>query len=397
MWWNVYGRRWRRVLALARQMYGIDAQALSSVEVLTDRQKRVLLVAIRRSLVRFAASAPPTSVILAAAAVLGTMCLLGPPVVVALATRPDLHPTELLVSASLYSTLFGLASAAHFRRRVLHRWRRQMIALSCVGAGAGCVALIVAVTIALRDGRVDLRMPAVLGVLAGLLATVVIPLVQRFVIALQVPVLGWWLRQYGTLPPSQLVAIRLAILLMQFNDVRRQWRQRKARAVMLAHTSWAIVLVEQWIPQAMWWAGIRGSGLDPAVRRCRDAGALLREMRWDLMDAGTSEAFDQLLRRLASAAADAAEGDWSGLTGNNAPSRGSRLLALTRRLVTPALLVAAAAALSYLPTVAPAGVATTTIQIGLLIAALLRLTPVDGTARDQILSAVHDTYQAKLR
>jgi hypothetical protein len=90
-----------------------------------------------------------------------------------------------------------------------------------------------------------------------------------------------------------------------------------------------------------------------------------------------------------------AEGDWSGLTSNDPPSRVSRLLAFARRLVTPAVLVAAAVALPYLPGVGPAGAATTTVQVGLLVAALLRLTSVEGTAQDRILSAVHDTYQAK--
>lgn len=395
VWRIVYGRRWRRVLALARRMHGIDARALAGVAVLTDRQRQVLLVAIRRSDVRFAACAPATGVMVAAGAVLAATCLLGPPVVVALAVRPDLRPAELLVSAGLYLALFGLASAAYFHRLILSRWRRQLVALSWVGAGASFAATVVVATFALRDGGAGLRTPAVLGVLAGMLAAVVIVLVRRFVLALQVPVLGWWLRRCGTLPPSQLVAVRLAVLLMQFNDVQGQWRQRRARSVMLARASWAIVLVEQWIPQVMWWAGIRGSVLDPAVRRCRDAGVVLRALRWELMDAGTSAAFDQLQRRLASAAAAVAEGDWSELTSNDPPSRVSRLLTFARRLVTPAALVAAAAALPYLPGVGPAGAATTTVQVGLLVAALLRLTSVEGTAQDRILSAVHDTYQAK--
>lgn len=396
VWRGAYGRRWRRVLGFARRVHQINARELADVEVLTDEQRRVLLVALRRTAVRSAARAPTGAVMIAVFALVAASCLVGPPAFVGLVAHPDLSPAGLLVAVGLYLTMFGLAGAAYFRRRIFLVRRRELTLLSLFGAVVSCAGTVVAATIvALRDGGEALRTPVVLGVLAGFLAGFVIILIRRLILVMEIPVLGWRLRQCGTLPPSQLVAARLTVLLMQFNEVRGQWRQRRERAMLLGHMSWTILLIERWIPQVMWWSGIRGNALDPAVRRCWDAGAVLRAIRWELADAGTASAFDQLQRRLAAAAAAVAAGDWSGLTSDERPSRASRLLALARRLVTPAVLATAAIALPYLPGVDAGGTATTTVRIGLLVAALLQLTSTDGTAQDRILTAVRESYQTK--
>jgi hypothetical protein len=93
---------------------------------------------------------------------------------------------------------------------------------------------------------------------------------------------------------------------------------------------------------------------------------------------------------LAAAATAVAGGDWSLLTRTEEPTSISRSIALGRRLIPPAALIAAALAMPHIPGVSVAGPAMTSIQVALIIAAVLGLASVDGPSQDRILSAFGD-------
>jgi hypothetical protein len=233
-------------------------------------------------------------------------------------------------------------------------------------------------------------LPVRYGLIGAVFALTLLSATHAVVDAVGVPLGAMWWRTNGTLPPSQATATRLCFLLQDLDEVRGAWRQAHARRRIVKEVEWTIWYVERAIPSMMWWAGFRGPALTAAVLRCRHAAGVLRGVQWRLINACNREDYDHVCDELATAAVAAAGGDWSLLTGAKEPTTEARAVALLRRLVAPALLTAAALTLPYVPGVAVTGSALTGLQVGLIITAILSLTPVEHSSQDQILGAFRD-------
>ncbi|WP_345537690.1 hypothetical protein [Phytohabitans rumicis] len=104
------------MLALARRVHRINARELAGVAGLEERERAVLLVALRRTDVRMAARVPASAALVAVGALLAAACLLGPPAVVVFVAEPELSVGQALVGGGAYLTVFGLHAPRQIRQ-----------------------------------------------------------------------------------------------------------------------------------------------------------------------------------------------------------------------------------------------------------------------------------------
>jgi hypothetical protein len=195
-------------------------------------------------------------------------------------------------------------------------------------------------------------------------------------------------RRCGSMPPSQIVAVQTYYLLNRFDRAQRGWRQADNRKRLLWATARRANFIGHQIPRLQWLAGGSSQVRAETLQHCRHAAATIAAMQWRLIEARSRADFDTLRAELAIAVAAAARGDWSPLSTDTESRRTSRLSAILRRLVAPTILAGTAAILPYLPTVPADGPSLASIQIGLVIAAVLTLASVDNTAQDRVLGAL---------
>jgi hypothetical protein len=379
MFGMVKRRRLRGTLSRARRYFHEDMAALTNGTAFAEPELHTFARIFRQFNV-LAAARTPWIAIVGVAGTAVTM-LAGPLVLVGALTRPQLSSVALALALTTYLTAFGAMMWWHFSRQRYFPWRVQFTRLSQLGTAVSLSAALSLFAVERLLG------PIALGLAAGVVATVVRLVVRRLVYALRGPVFAFQIRRCGMMPPAHLVTVMLGALLMNLNSGQYIWRRVNARRELLAQIDWTIAMVGRYLPQMVWWAGIRGEALAPSLRRFREAAAAMRETRTQLIDAGGQEAFTQIRNHVAGAMIAVAGGDWSLLGSTAVPGAKSRLLALTRRLVTPFALIGAAIALPYLPGVTHSG-ALTTVQIGLIATALLSLTTVESTAQARIVDVL---------
>jgi hypothetical protein len=232
---------------------------------------------------------------------------------------------------------------------------------------------------------------------------------------------GLWLAALGAAVVLALVAARFATLVWLRDRYFRPFAFRASGGPLPAHhaTVWLIILASSlhqtrsswWHPRGrqrlLRWMGdrresaerrllgsARDAGLGAAAeadvaRRARHFSGFLRQVEARLLDADAAADHAAIVSGLVTALKAIIRGDWAPLTlAEEPPARPGRWLALLRRAV-PAVVPATAALLLPLlpghPATTDPGV--TTVRVGLLVAALLSLLPVEADVRSRVISA----------
>jgi hypothetical protein len=289
---------------------------------------------------------------------------------------------DLTVASAAYLCVFAVVSAAVFQLYGI----RLLARLGVLGGTLCAVATLVLLAWSSTPWRA-----VGYGLAAGVVGAVVIA------VALQAAnVFGTYLwlplrlKPLGSLRPSTAVAARLWFLLDDMETVGGRWRQPAVRRDLLGWITGSGIQIETRLRLAMWMAGYRGPEFDEASKRYKRAAAYVRGLAWQVVNAGDQAAFDVIRRNLAEMTAAVATGNWDLLPPLPQHSRVSRVAAVGRRLIAPAVLGAVAVALPYLPGVTGNGAALTSIQVALFVAAALSLTSLDQPSRDRILRAIDE-------
>lgn len=194
-------------------------------------------------------------------------------------------------------------------------------------------------------------------------------------------------RWRGALTPPEIVAAAFVYLLHRLGDAHAPWRSLHDRRNVMRDLSSMIAAFERGFP-VFRRATTDGRPDRQRIRwRFRHVGATLREMRLRMVEVNDASSYRELCREIAAAASAAAQGDWSLLMREKEPHAWYKRRAV-RRLWPAAALVAAAAALLFVP-----GVETpqaSGAQVVLLVTAALVATGVGGTTRDTIIQAYRD-------
>jgi hypothetical protein len=379
-----------RVLQAAREALAADGERLTAVRGLSDNDRHVLRPVLRQWSVRIAAYwLSPLRYLQFSLLAFGlVVCVVTPPAALAVPAARALSVPELILASTVYLSSFGVSATVSFRLvgGVLFA---RLARLGLLGSSL-CVAAAVVLI-----GWHGSQWPAVgFGVVAGVLGSLAI-----FVAWVAAGVLGTFLwfpvrrRLLASLPPCRAVAARLWFLLDALDAASGSWRQAQTRKDLLAWVTFTSYWLERRMPLAMWMGGYRGPAYREAAQRYQQAAGFVRSMAWRITDASDRAKFDQIARDLADVAVGLAAGDWTVLPRMQQRTGASRLAAVGRRLVAPAVLGAAALVLPHLPGVTLSGSALTTFQVALLVAATLSLTSLDPASREQILGAFTDSHR----
>jgi hypothetical protein len=381
-------RRAIRHLHRARLFWERHGARISSANYLTDQQRDVLRPLVRHWSVRY--TAVPLSRMIYAQAVMvipaAAVCLLGPVAVVAAPAVRALAPGSLLLASMVYLSIFGVVSTCYFRW--IGRRGRQFFRLGILGTGASIVTASIAVALVPHPWKA-----LQFGVVAGALAVPIIVLVIFAFAAFGSYV--WfplYYRYVAKLPPSVATAVLLWDLADRVNDVTVMWRQDSARRELITRIQETTYSLEWRMPRAMRMAGYSGPSSTEALRRYRLAGSFVREQAWRVMDANDRASVESVRNDLAEEAIAVAQGDWASLPAAQERTSGSRIVALARRFVTAIFLGGVAFLLPHLPDVQLSGSALTSLQAALLATAVLSLTPIDASSREQIIDAFPDRH-----
>jgi hypothetical protein len=383
-------RRAIRHLHRARLFWERDSARISSTNYLTDQQRDVLRPLVRHWSVRY--TAVPLSRMRFAQVVMAipaaVVCLLGPVAVVAGPAVRALAPGSLLLASMVYLSIFGAVSACYFRwlgRRVRVR---LLFLLGLLGTGVSIVTASIAAALVIHPWKA-----LQLGIVAGALA---VPIIVLIILAFAVFGTYIWLPLYyryvAKLPPSVVTAVLLWDLADDVNDATAAWRQDSARRELITHIQGTTYALEWRMPRAIRMAGYSGPASAEAQRRYRLAGSFVRKQAWRVMDANDRASFESVRNELAEEAIAVAQGDWASLPAAQERTAGSRIVALARRLITAIFLGGVAFLLPHLPDVRLSGSALTSLQAALLATAVLSLTPIDASSREQIIGAFPDRH-----
>jgi hypothetical protein len=383
-----FSRRAIRHLHRARLFWERDSVRISSANYLTAQQRNVLRPLVRHWSVRYTA-VPLSRMIYAQAAMVipaAAVCLLGPAAVVAGSAVRTLAPGSLLLASMVYLSIFGAISASYFRwvgSRV-----RLLFLLGILGTGTSIVAASIAAPLAIQPWKA-----LQFGIVAGALA---IPIIVLIILAFAAFGSYIWFPLYyryvAKLPPSVATAVLLWDLADNVNDVTVAWRQDSARRELITRIQRTTYSLQWRMPRAMRMAGYSGPASAEALRRYRLAGSFVQGQAWRVMDANDRTSFESVRNELAEEAIAVAQGDWASLPAAQERTSGSRIVALARRLVTAVFLGGVAFLLPHLPDVRLSGSALTSLQAALLATAVLSLTPIDASSREQIIGAFPDRH-----
>ncbi|MFC7482820.1 hypothetical protein ACFQX7_26420 [Luedemannella flava] len=323
-------------------------------------------------------------------------CLLLPMAAVGVLVGGRLTGVDLVIVLGFELVGFGAMAWFGFHRGPSTGARRRvLLSLSVAGAAISLVVAVAAMAWQLSGhGRGDAHVA--LAVLAGGSAAILHAIYFLLVLpaAADLYVLhvhGWRFRRCGLMPPVYLIAALLLFDLVLLQEERGTWRQAPTRRRLLRSLTWTTFLIERWVPQVLWYARVAETPRVHAKRFCADLGVMLRSMQWDLANAADAAGYDAVQQRLARTAVAVVRGDLSAIPGSVPVGRRQWLTTLLHRIPSVAALLAAAAALPYVPGVAGAGSAVTTARVGLVIAAVLVLASVDSSSQSRIVDVLGGT------
>jgi hypothetical protein len=391
VWTSIRNRRQRSVLGRARRWYQYDLERLGDEAVWSDQTRASIARALRTWNVRAAAGTPAAQHVLFWTA-LGTasiICAVGPFALVWFFAAQQFTAVRVVFAASLY-VIIGTSACGMLAAWGMVGRLRFLVTLACRLGGTLSLltGLGIMTNLLARHDRSDLLPAASFGLLAavfGLVFALVLQAVARTAASIGFVVTC---RLCGSMPPSTLVAVQLFYALATFNDLSGTWKQSDGRKRLLWKLAGRAAFIRHQVPRLQWLVGGSTQVREEAQQRCHRAADLLSHMQWRLAEAHSRRDYDDLRNCLAELVAAAAGGDWTKLADDGSPTRRSRLRSLIRRLATPAILVATAFALPFLPGVAADHSGVTTIQIGLAVAAVLTLASVDSSAQDRVLGAL---------
>jgi hypothetical protein len=388
----IRGWRLRYAVRRARDWYQWDLHGLTGVDW-SGQTRSSVAKALRAWNVRTAAGVvlPGRRALFwmafVSAGVAGTV---GPFALVWLYGSDELTSVRLVLALTIYATIgataFGLLASwgATGRQRVFITVACRLGVAISLATGVSTVAYLVA------HRRWDDLWPAIsVGLIASVLGLAVAFAIQAVAIAVAAVGTTVSCRRCGSMPPSLLVAVQAFYVLETFDELTSGWRQADTRKLLMWRIAGRANFIRHQIPRLQWLVG--GSGLVHAEtqQRCRQAADLLAHMQWRLAEARSRKDYDEIRQDLVEFVAAAVEGDWSRLAEDSGPvTRPSRLGKLARRLVAPVVLVGTAVGLPYLPGIPAGSSGVTTIQIGLVVAAVLTLASVDSSAQDRVLGAL---------
>jgi hypothetical protein len=313
----------------------------------------------------------------------GAVTLIGPAAIVAGPALRVIDADGVVVAGGVYLAAFGTLSALYFR------WVWVLPALQRL-AWFGAAAALGIAAVAATMTATDLVVVAGYGLGAGGLAVVAIALGSATLVAATSLVLApARLRAVAMMPPSWTAVGQLWFLLAMCEEASGgTWHDRTRRRL---SNRVADPYLLQVMPRAMWLAGFRGSPHE-TMRRTRHLAGFARALAWRIADCTDRSEFLRIRRELAGAAVAVAAGDWTPLPSAE-PQTSLRRRALLRRSVVALLLAGSALLLPRLPGVAVTGAPLGSIQIALLVGAVLSLTPLDPASRERILDAFGRQHQ----
>ncbi len=282
--------------------------------------------------------------------VLGGVAALGHGVQQARNVRPAVFAAGCAVVALALGVLAGFTAIS----RYLWLWR---------GVGSGLVAAVA--LLALAEAR-----------LYGLLTlwtAVFRPLARR---------------RGGGLLPAQMSAVRLLQLLDGLYRARATCRHPRRRASFLRWMDELIAYLRWELPAAV--TDLRLGPAATADARTRAMRVVGRVRRWHvrLVHDHHLREYDRVCAEAAAVTMALARGDWSWVAADDDVPAGRKLvIRLAKRLAPAAVLGAAAIGLRYLPGVTASASGLTGIQVGLAVAAVLSLIPVEAAHRQDVMSA----------
>lgn len=366
--WHVYDRR------------------IKMASYLTSEQREALSPLVRHWSVRYAAASwsKLRYVEYVVSVVVAGTCLFGPVFAVGVQAIKTLTVSELLLASMIYLCIFGLLSVTYFQW-VGIGW---LVRLGLLGTGISIAGACVIAAIGTSSWKA-----VQFGLVTALLAAAAIAL---SVFAGNVFGRYIWYplrrRHLATLPPSSAAAFWLWSLADRVQDTMGGFRRASARRELLLWISLTAFWLEVRLPRAMWMAGFRGVAYSETLKRYRRVGSFVRGQGWRIIDSNDRRSLEIVRDDLARAAMAVARGDWTAVPEIQERNRRSRIFVIARRLVTPILLGGTALLLPHLPGVRLAGSASTSLQAALLLAAVLSLTPLDESSREQVLGLFKDPH-----
>jgi hypothetical protein len=201
---------------------------------------------------------------------------------------------------------------------------------------------------------------------------------------------GFWKmfsrRQIDYLPVTHLAIHDLIDVLSIVAPLRRQHTYFHTRRYLLWRMSRVISTMSSRVSSRHIPAKRKSYGHEFIRDRFLQALALAEETSAAVLTSRNRGDYEDAVERLRSAIIKLLDDDWSEFPEPMRVSGYSWIRVVGIRLLTPVFLIGVAAGLQYLPFINLSDSARTTIQVALLVSALLALAPVDGDAKKQVLS-----------
>jgi hypothetical protein len=191
-----------------------------------------------------------------------------------------------------------------------------------------------------------------------------------------------------TLQAADRVAVLLAGLLAELDEIGTPWRTPRLRRRASAAIARTAGQLEKLVPYEVWAAGAGATERHIVKRRCRHVASSVRELAQVAAEAHDGTACRKVRKDLTTLLDRALRADWPQLMRAEDPPRPGWWRPVFRRILPAVLLVAAGLALSLLPA-SPGGV--TGAQLTLYAAAVLSLLRADSTTQQTIVSTLRDS------
>jgi hypothetical protein len=195
-------------------------------------------------------------------------------------------------------------------------------------------------------------------------------------------------RRAGWLLPAQESALHLVRLLDGLHRARGTCRHPRRRSNFLRWMDNLIKYLQWELPRAI--ADLHLGVAITADAHTRTDQVVGRLLRWHvcLVHDHMLEEYDRVCAEAATLTMALARGDWTWVNAEDRTPARTRLAArVAKRLVPSAVLFAAAIGLPYLPGVAASATGLAGIQVGLGLAAVLSLIPMEATHREDVMAA----------
>jgi hypothetical protein len=198
-------------------------------------------------------------------------------------------------------------------------------------------------------------------------------------------------RRAGWLLPAQQAAVHLVRLLDGLHRARATCRHPRRRGTFLRWMDRLVRYVQWEMPNATRDLRLGSVVTADACARINHLAGRMRRLQLRLVHDHQLQEYDRVCAEVATLTMALARGDWSWVgPEDEVPVRSRLAVRAAKRVIPAALLIGAAIGLRYLPGVTASGASLTGIQLGLGLAAVLSLIPVEAAHREKVMSAFAD-------